>query len=52
MVDWDAQDQCYEDIIIAPGYFKCLYCGKGYWLFVSNPNGDTLSSSINGEYGD
>jgi len=60
MVDWDAQDQCYEDNIIAPGYTgygynRCdewLYCGKGYWLFVSNPNGDTLSASIMGESSD
>jgi hypothetical protein len=64
MVDWDAEDQQYEYNIIAPGYREYqysypyhysddwLYCGKGYWLFVSNPNGDTLSSSINGDYYD
>ncbi len=44
LIYWDNKHQRYAKTILAPGDDEYMKLGHGYWIWISNPNGDTLSA--------
>jgi len=47
LLNWDSEDQEYNGPIIAPGSHNHMHPGQGYWIWISNADGDTLSAISN-----